>query len=67
MIDDENQFYSHVNKLIAHLHTEEENHINQDPEESSNIDTNASQKQEKEKLKKIQLKRRRMPYPKMNL
>ena len=57
VIDDENQFYFRVNKLIEHLHTEEENHINQDPEESSNIDTNASQKQEKEKLKKIQLKR----------
>ena len=40
---------------IAHLHTENEDNINQDPEESSNIDTNASQKQEKEKLKKIQL------------
>ena len=57
VIDDENQFYSHVNKLIAHLHTEKKNNINQDPEESSNIDTNASQKQEKEKLKKIQLKK----------
>ena len=55
VIDDENQFYSHVNKLIAYLHTETENNINQDPEETSNIDTNTSQKQEKEKLKKIQL------------
>ena len=55
LIDDENKFYFHVNKLIAHLHTENEDNINQDPEESSNIDTNASQKQEKEKLKKIQL------------
>ena len=31
--------------------------MSQDPEESSNIDTNASQKQEKDKLKKIQLKK----------
>ncbi len=55
VIDDENQFYSQVNKLIANLHTEKENDINQDPEESSNVDANTSQKQEKEKLKKIQL------------
>ena len=57
VIDDENQFYSHVKKIITYLETDENNHINQDPEESSNIDTNASQKQEKEKLKKIQLKK----------
>ncbi len=57
VIDDENEFYSHVNKLIKHFQIEEENYINQDPEESSNIDTNASQKQEKEKLKKIELKK----------
>ena len=57
VIDDENQFYSHVKKIITYLETDEDNHTNQDPEESSNIDTNASQKQEKEKLKKIQLKK----------
>ena len=57
LIDDENQFYSHVKKLISFLQTDEESHINQDPEENSSIDNNASQKQEKEKLKKIQLKR----------
>ena len=57
VIDDENQFYSHVKKIITYLETDENNHISQDPEESSNIDTNASQKQEKEKLKKIQLKK----------
>ena len=57
VIDDENQFYSHVKKIITYLETDKDNHINQDPEESSNIDTNASQKQEKEKLKKIQLKK----------
>ena len=57
VIDDESEFYSHVNKLITNFHTEEKNQINQDPEESSNIDTNASQKKEKEKLKKIQLKK----------
>ena len=57
VIDDENQFYSHVKKIITYLETDENNHVNQDPEESSNIDTNASQKQEKEKLKKIQLKK----------
>ena len=57
VIDDENQFYSHVKKIITYLETDNDDHINQDPEESSNIDTNASQKQEKEKLKKIQLKK----------
>ncbi len=57
VIDDENQFYSHVKKIISYLETDEDNHNNQDPEESSNIDTNASQKQEKEKLKRIQLKK----------
>ena len=57
VIDDENQFYSHVKKIITYLETNNDDHINQDPEESSNIDTNASQKQEKEKLKKIQLKK----------
>ncbi len=57
VIDDENEFYSQVNKLITNFHTEEKNQINQDPEESSNIDTNALQKKEKEKLKKIQLKK----------
>ena len=57
VIDDEIQFYSHVKKIITYLETDEDNQINQDPEESSNIDTNASQKQEKEKLKKIQLKK----------
>ena len=57
VIDDENQFYSHVKKIITYLETDNDDHIHQDPEESSNIDTNASQKQEKEKLKKIQLKK----------
>ena len=57
VIDDESQFYSHVKKIITYLETDNDDHINQDPEESSNIDTNASQKQEKEKLKKIQLKK----------
>ncbi len=57
LIDAESRFYKHVNKLIAHLHTKEENHIDQDPEESSNIDNSVSQQQEKEKLKKIQLKK----------
>ena len=54
VIDDENQFYSHVKKLL-HILKLMNNHINQDPEESSNVDANTSQKQEKEKLKKIQL------------
>ena len=57
VINDENQFYSHVKKLISYLQTEEENHINQDSEDNSSIDTNTSQKQEKDKLKKIQLKK----------
>ena len=57
VFDDENQFYSHVKKIITYLETDNDDHINQDPEESSIIDTNASQKQEKEKLKKIQLKK----------
>ena len=57
VIDDENQFYSHVKKIITYLETDENNDFSQDPEENSNIDTNASQKQEKEKLKKIQLKK----------
>ena len=57
VIDNENQFYSQVKKIITYLENNEDNQINQDPEESSNIDTNASQKQEKEKLKKIQLKK----------
>ena len=57
VIDDENQFYSHVKKIITYLETDEDTHNNQDPEENSNTDTNALQKQEKEKLKKIQLKK----------
>ncbi len=57
VIDDENQFYSHVKKIITYLETDENNDFSQDPEENSNTDTNASQKQEKEKLKKIQLKK----------
>ena len=57
VINDENQFYSHVKKLISYLQTEEENHINQDSEDNSSIDTNTPQKQEKDKLKKIQLKK----------
>jgi len=57
IIDDENQFYSQVQKIITSLQTDEDNNINQDTEENSNIETNAPQKQEKEKLKKIQLKK----------